>query len=147
MAVHSNDWLERILFMFKIQNSWLSRCFIYRFAFWATETVKVIITGDGFQINAQAEQKETSAAYQRRTLRRFKAKHYRTITLLFLSKIRYHFLCFKNFGWLRLVIFILEVPEHFKAVFFALFDHDKSFRYNVHVSNDKVSGAPERPLE
>ncbi len=38
-----------------------------------------------------------------------------------LLKLRYHLLCFKHFGWRRFLIFLLEVPDHLRAVFVALF--------------------------
>lgn len=42
---------------------------------------------------------------------------------LFFAILRYHLLCFKHFGWRRLVIFFLKTPEHLKAIFLALFTH------------------------
>ncbi len=58
---------------------------------------------------------------------RFKARYCLTVACLFLAKLHYYFLCFKHFGWLRLVIFILKMPEHLKAVALALFTHPHDF--------------------
>ena len=42
---------------------------------------------------------------------------------LFFAKLRYHFLCFKHFGWRRAVAYLLETPQHISAVGLALFTH------------------------
>ena len=36
--------------------------------------------------------------------------------LVFVAILRYHLLCIKHFGWLWLVIFLLQVPKHLSAV-------------------------------
>lgn len=46
--------------------------------------------------------------------------------LLLLAMLRYHLLCFKHFGWVRLFIALLKTPEHLKAVGLALFTHPAS---------------------
>jgi hypothetical protein len=53
--------------------------------------------------------------------RRAQAAYLLDTLKLTLAVIRYHLLCFKHFGWRRLAIFLLETPEHLRAVFLALF--------------------------
>jgi hypothetical protein len=55
--------------------------------------------------------------------RRAEARYCLSIARLLLARLRYHFLCFKHFGWIALAIAILKTPEHLKAVGFALFTH------------------------
>jgi len=55
--------------------------------------------------------------------RQAEARYCLTSARLFLAKLRYHLLCFKHFGWLRLAIFLLKTPEHLNAIFLALFTH------------------------
>ncbi len=42
---------------------------------------------------------------------------------LFFSIARYHLLCFRHFGRRRALIFLLQTPEHLRAVGLALFTH------------------------
>ena len=83
--------------------------------------------------------------YRRRTWLRLKAFYLWTSICLVFAKLRYHLLCFKYFGWIRVAIFFLEFPEHFRSVLLALFSHD---RYFFEKPNDRTKrradGEPER---
>jgi hypothetical protein len=50
-----------------------------------------------------------------------KARLYLTVSRLLFAKLRYHFLCFKHFGWRAAAIFVLETPEHLRSIAFDLF--------------------------
>jgi hypothetical protein len=63
----------------------------------------------------------------------------RVKALLFFAIIRYHLLCFKHLGWRRLLIFMLKTPEHFKAIFLALFTHPSYPK--------ETTGTPSAPIE
>ena len=74
--------------------------------------------------------------YRKRMLWKLKAEQLLcSVTLPFL-KLRYHLLCFKHFGWRRLAIFLLQTPEHIKAVFLNLFTHSQNWRHNEAENDD-----------
>lgn len=52
-----------------------------------------------------------------------RARYCLTSARLLLAIFRYHFLCFQHFGWRRAAIYLLETPEHLKAIALALFTH------------------------
>jgi hypothetical protein len=55
--------------------------------------------------------------------RRAEARYCRASVFLFFAIFRYHLLCFKHYGWRRIAIYLLETPEHLKAIGLALFTH------------------------
>jgi hypothetical protein len=55
--------------------------------------------------------------------RRAEAMYCLASARLFLAEFRYHFLCFKHFGWRRGAVYLLKTPEHCKAIGIALFTH------------------------
>lgn len=69
--------------------------------------------------------KPAGRAEIRRWKRKAQARYFRASVGLFFAVIRYHLLCFKHFGRIRLAVFFLELPEVPKTVFLALFAHPR----------------------